>query len=580
MIDQSAATVTVDARLYSELKPISAALAEQPNASQVCEILSLAEGFQFQLIVCETPRVGAALLLWLDTEVARRRDEPVSLMRLSPYPLTLWDSHTELTREQLAQLMFEPLVSPVEPSGNARLIFIDASAASSQDHEAWIWLFQRFNERRNLFASHLRAPLSLCLPPSLEAEFGRAAPDLWSIRSAALTIREPAIQPAPIASILEPEMFSLAPEVTAEELEQAKQAAGSGHPSALRRLAILLSRQSDSDLQKGQLNPALRTLVEEVLPLCEQLGDAGMRAATLFNIARIHTLQGNTDEALAILREQVLPVFEELGQVHSRAVTLGQIADILVDRGEFDEALRIRREEELPVYEKLGDAHSRALTLRKISDILHSRGQFDEALRILREEVLPVVERLGEARSQALTLGKIADVLEDRGQIDEALRIRREEELPVYEKSGDIYSRALTLGKVADILRDSGQLNEALRIFREEVLPVLEKVGDIRSRAIALGKIAQILQAGGQYNEALRTLRDEVLPIFEKLGDARSLLVGRANLALIYLRRNHKGDRKKAVALLRSALNKAKELRIPEAEQIRSILNPIDQPSD
>jgi hypothetical protein len=63
-----------------------------------------------------------------------------------------------------------------------------------------------------------------------------------------------------------------------------------------------------------------------------------------------------------------------------------------------------------------------------------------------------------------------------------------------------------------------------------------------------------------------------MLPAFEKLGDVRSLLVGRANIALLYLSRGQEGDRQQAIDLLHLALEKAEELRIPEAEQIRSIL--------
>jgi tetratricopeptide (TPR) repeat protein len=414
MIDHRAAAITVDATLYSELSPVFTALAEQPEASHLCEALSLAEGFEFQLVVCETPRVGAALLLWLDTEVARRRGEPVSSMRLSPYPLAPWEAHGALTREQLAQLILEPLVSP--PPGTAaetRMVFIDASPASSQEHEAWVWLFHRLNERRNLFANKLPGPLSICLPPELEVEFIRAAPDLWSIRSTALTIRGPAVQPVPTPSARHAEPFIPAPEVSAEELEQARRAAGAGHPAALRGLAILLSRQSEADVLKGEVGKALRTLVEEVLPLCEQLGDTALRATTLRSVARVHHIRGELDEALTLLREQVLLVYQKLGDVRERAITLGQIADILQDRGQLDEALRIRREEELPVY--------------------------------------------------------------------------------------------------------------------------------------------------------------------EKLGDVRSLLVGRANLALLYLQRNHEGDRQQATYLLQLALEKAEELRIPEAEQIRFILEQVEQ---
>jgi hypothetical protein len=86
-----------------------------------------------------------------------------------------------------------------------------------------------------------------------------------------------------------------------------------------------------------------------------------------------------------------------------------------------------------------------------------------------------------------------------------------------------------------------------------------------------MGKVADILQARGEVDEALRIRREEVLPAFEKLGDVRLLLVGRANLALLYLRRGQPGDRDLAANLLRLARSAAESLRIPEAAQIESI---------
>jgi hypothetical protein len=66
--------------------------------------------------------------------------------------------------------------------------------------------------------------------------------------------------------------------------------------------------------------------------------------------------------------------------------------------------------------------------------------------------------------------------------------------------------------------------------------------------------------------------------ILEMVGDVRSLLVSRAKLALLYLSRSHEGDRQQAIDLLHLALEKAEEMRIPAAEQIRSILKQYGLP--
>jgi tetratricopeptide (TPR) repeat protein len=181
-----------------------------------------------------------------------------------------------------------------------------------------------------------------------------------------------------------------------------------------------------------------------------------------------------------------------------------------------------------------------------------------------------VLSKLVDSRARATVLRKIAGILEARGQVDEALRLRVEEVLPIYEDLGDERSRAVTISRIASTLEARGQLDEALRL-RQEALPVFEAIGDVRSRTITLGKIANLLAARGQLDLAVRVREREELPIYERLGARRSLLVGRTNLALLYLRRGHPGDRDVAAELLRLALEAAEDLGVPEADRIRKI---------
>jgi hypothetical protein len=118
-------------------------------------------------------------------------------------------------------------------------------------------------------------------------------------------------------------------------------------------------------------------------------------------------------------------------------------------------------------------------------------------------------------------------------------------------------------------------LDEALRIRQEEQLPVYERLGDVRSRAVTLGQIADVLQARGQLDEALRIRQEEQLPVYERLGARRDILVARANIALTLLDRDAPGDRDEAIRLLNVALEDARAMRLPEAEQIEDILRAI-----
>jgi tetratricopeptide (TPR) repeat protein len=235
------------------------------------------------------------------------------------------------------------------------------------------------------------------------------------------------------------------------------------------------------------------------------------------------------------------------------------------------EAAKERRE----LDRKRGAERDEAMSVGFIADILQAKGEFDDALKIRNEEELPVYNRLGDAGLRALAMGKIADILQARGQLDEALKIRNEEQLPVYERLGDVRSRAVTMGKIAAILQARGQLDEALKIHTDEELPVYERLGDVHARAVTMAWIANIQRARGDRDGAARALREEVLPVHERLGDAHSLLRGRWQLAGILLERAGEGDRDEARLLLQLALDAARRLKLPEAQQIEEIMRQV-----
>ena len=163
--------------------------------------------------------------------------------------------------------------------------------------------------------------------------------------------------------------------------------------------------------------------------------------------------------------------------------------------------------------------------------------------------------------------------MQARGELDEALQIRNEEELPVYERLGDVRERAVTMGQIADILQARGEFDEALRIRSEEELPVYRAA---RRRARARGddgpdrrhlagprraRRGAAHSAGGGAD--LRTARC----------GARPPRRARTEQAITRLLRDRNDDRDEARQLLRLALEEARRLELPEAQQIEQIIN-------
>jgi len=509
------------------------AVAEQEGAQRLARAIALTEGFAFCIVTCKSYRSAAALQHWLTESLALAEPARRTVVRVSPYPLdplvagpeTLdFDTLAQLVTRGLGRATVAELEHDSEGNTIERLVFLDASRATSSTAGAWTALFKRLNERRNATSRDLRGVLVLLLPESLEGDFARAAPDFWSIRSHVVHLAEaaPASTPGRVLVQAHDVAFASNEDPKTLELEVARQRelARGNSPSSKRALRILLLRLAGANRRLGKLDQSL-SLIAEAAALSKTLDDRPALAACWLARGDILAQQGQLDEALDLAR-RATGELESAGDEWTLAAAKGQVADILQARGDLDEALRIRREEQLPVYEKLGDVRERAVAMGKVADILRARGELDEALRIRREEQLPVYEKLGDVREHAVTMGKVADILQARGELDEALRIRREEQLPVYEKLGDVHSRAVTMGQVADILQARGELDEALRIRREEQLPVYEKLGDVRERAVTMGKVADILQARGQLDEALRIRREEQLPVYEKLGDVEA----------------------------------------------------------
>jgi len=183
-------------------------------------------------------------------------------------------------------------------------------------------------------------------------------------------------------------------------------------------------------------------------------------------------------------------------------------------------------------FSMLDEKHAYARVLMGLATLQFQQGKPDAALAALQDKVLPWFERLGDRLHQAEAKGKIADILQARGQLDEALRIRTQDQLPVYERLGEVRSIAITKGQIADIRFRQGAQQDAIAIYETEVLPACQT-----------------------------------------LGDKRMLLVDQANLALMYRQAGTHPERTRS--LLCEALQAARQMQIPEAQQIEAILQQL-----
>lgn len=303
-----------------------------------------------------------------------------------------------------------------------------------------------------------------------------------------------------------------------------------------------------------------------------------VRLKLLTKQAEVFRDYGKLDEALQIYREQMLPLCDSMGDVRERAVTRGHMATILRLQGEYDEALRINEQEQLPVFEKVGDQRERVYALGQKATILRYRGQLEAALKLCQQDILPTIIRLNDSYLRILAMRQIAKIHKARREYGEALKIFQEDVLPAIESTGDIRFRTIVLREIAGVLVNLGGLGQASDLLQNEVCPVFEKLGLQSSLAIAYGELASVYEARGETERALQTLRDKALPMLERLGFRRELLLYRMATARCLRTRNQAGDVQEAEQLLRLALKDAEYMRIPEADEIRTFLRSFSSP--
>lgn len=102
---------------------------------------------------------------------------------------------------------------------------------------------------------------------------------------------------------------------------------------------------------QGRMDDA-RRLLDEALRAFVEVGDLTGQANALRSLALNLFHRGEFGNALRVLREQVLPLSERTGNAGMRLLTLGSIADSLAGAGELDESLRLEEEEILPALER------------------------------------------------------------------------------------------------------------------------------------------------------------------------------------------------------------------------------------
>jgi predicted ATPase/DNA-binding SARP family transcriptional activator len=238
---------------------------------------------------------------------------------------------------------------------------------------------------------------------------------------------------------------------------------------------------------------AARSLGEESLRICRELGDQQGIALSLNNLGIVAKDQGDYEGARA-LYEESLAIRRRLGDQHGIAASLYNLGDVARVQVGYEGA-RALYEESLAISRQLGDQRGISLALRNLGNVAKHQGDYEGA-RALHEESLAISRQLGDQRGIASSLNHLVLVAHYQGDYGGA-RALYEESLAICRQLGDQLITACSLEGLVAVAAAQGQPERAARLFgaakalREEIgVPLLPSDRTDYDRDVAAARAA------------------------------------------------------------------------------------------
>jgi len=255
---------------------------------------------------------------------------------------------------------------------------------------------------------------------------------------------------------------------------------------------------------------AARTMYEQSLAICRELGDKPSIAAKLNDLGVAARAGGDFDYARA-LYEESLQVRRELGNAPGIASSLNSLGTVMLALGDYQRAHALA-EESLRMRRELGDKSGIALCVHNLGEIERSLGNYAAAGRFY-EESLQLSEELGNKPS-------VANALHNLGQV--ALHDRQAKKAAtLFEQALAAYSEWADRPGIAECLAGLDEV----AVLNDET----------ERAAVLFGAVEALLTATGfhlsppdlsQYEQSLALVRDRLgAKAFKELESEGRMLV-------------------------------------------------------
>lgn len=549
-----------------------AALRPNWELRHLLEAIALGDGFQFHILVCDSPRVADSAIALIAKKGSRR------MLRIDPYRGDALSRHRSdsgwatdrpvPSLQQLARAVLSPF-NELEIGRGPEVVVIDASQATSQEEPAWREVFCILNIRRNVIAKRFAGSLVLCVPPALEVAFAHEAPDFWSIRGATVTVTAPEVRfaspqfgeesPIKQGRGVDSEPYrELEPLRAAIEAASIRNERSPSDPLAMRALAIQLSRSGLQEEERGSLARARRAF-EQSLDLRRRL----LKREPHRRERQVELSQGLDD--LGRVLESSGSWREALGAYEESLGLLRELVSQEPNRGEWLRALAVN-------LERIGDVES------SLGDLRRALLSYEEAIALDRRLVTKDPDQPEWQRDLAVALNKLGDVQARQGAPERALSSYGES-LALMRHLLTLYPGRLewlrdlsaTLDRLGDLERRQGRLRQAL-LLAEESLVLMRRLFSVgpdrpewlRDLSVSLEKLGDIHRSLGGFTKALRLYEESLALRRRLLAQDPSRPLWRQDLVAVLERladtSEETGDRARALSFYKECFSVAQKL--------------------
>jgi len=302
---------------------------------------------------------------------------------------------------------------------------------------------------------------------------------------------------------------------------------------------------------------------QRALELLADLDAPNTRARALNILGAVRRITGDLPTAEELLK-QAISLYHQLGNVQGRGNALTNLGTVRQQRGEFARAAESYRTA-VDIFKSLGDLRGEAIALGNLGTLLRETGDYAGAGKAV-ERCLEVRGSLGDTLGVANDLTNLGAILQVTAENERAVRVLNEA-LDLHRQLDNREGIAFCLDTLGLVHRQRGDYAQGLRYLEQAEFAFdmigqkAGSIGSINSRADIHNDIGEYTKADEFYRRAIDLARKVGFPSAE----AHALRgLGRSAL--------HQENREAAGTHLRAALEIYTRLGLPEADELRDLI--------